>query len=69
LDPVIPVLARRRASGNPVKVLQKRYGFLLEFIPVKTGTGMTNKVGILDFCGRGSGRPQKYLRSKKRWNL
>jgi len=56
LDPnsVIPVLARRsasarrRANGNPGICLTKRYGFLLEFIPVKTGAGMTTKNFIVD---------------------
>jgi hypothetical protein len=32
--------ARRRENGNPALGTEK-YGFLLEFIPVKTGAGMT----------------------------
>jgi len=39
---VIPVklVLAKAGNGNP-ELIQKRHGFLLEFIPVKTGAGMT----------------------------
>ncbi|OGP89773.1 MAG: hypothetical protein A2157_19455 [Deltaproteobacteria bacterium RBG_16_47_11] len=58
-DPVIPV-----QTGIQKGVTEKIW-LPLEFIPVKTGTGMRNRGGILNFCGRSSGRPQKYLKSEK----
>jgi len=48
---VIPLLARRSASarrrenGNPGYKDQKISGFLLEFIPIKIGAGMTKIIG------------------------
>jgi hypothetical protein len=34
------MICHSRVNGNPVK----GFGFLLEFIPMKIGTGMTNLV-------------------------
>ncbi len=41
--PACPVQGLRQAgvNGNPGKEIIKRSGFLLEFIPAKTGAGMT----------------------------
>jgi hypothetical protein len=52
----------KRESG---KGFTEKIWLPVEFIPVKTGTGMTNRGGMLNFCGRSSGRPRKYLKSEK----
>jgi hypothetical protein len=43
--PLKPQFCHSRVNGNPGKEVIGRSGFLLEFIPVKTGAGMT-KISI-----------------------
>jgi hypothetical protein len=40
---------RAQANGDPVKGVTEKIWLPLEFIPVKTGKGMTKRVGILNF--------------------